>query len=557
MKRVLLIPDCHIPYHDKKAWALLLKAARAFKPDIIVTLGDFVDFYAVSSHSKNPDRVRDLKWEVDEALTCLDELDSLGAHEKIYISGNHEDRLERFLQDKAPELFSIVKIPKILELDERGWRYVPYKDDIKLGKLYMTHDTGKAGKYAHYQALDAYQGNVVIGHCLPVDYEVLTRRGFVRLDETQDDDVVLAYKDGKIVESPVVERVFYDYTGEMAVFDNSVIAQRMTDRHHIYTQDGRYVPVRDAVRSLRKTDLVRYAAPLDLPGNDVSADWLRLVVAYAADGARASPGSLRWNLKKQRKIDRLTALVQKVGGTISWSDLTANGSRKSKGLDPDFQHRLLALCPDKRLPEWFLTLSRSQRQVVVDELEHWDGSVLRHDGNGDRGVRQYASSKPDEIALVQMLLTQHGIRSRLYKRPSGCNIISYDLLESEKTTDGRRMLSKFVQWKPVVNEKVGCITTLFDNFWIRTSDGGIELTGNTHRLGYAVVGNARGEPHVGCMLGWLGDFSTVDYMHRINARRDWSHGFGVAYLEPSGVIHIQPVPIINNSVVLDGKKISL
>ena len=82
---------------------------------------------------------------------------------------------------------------------------------------------------------------------------------------------------------------------------------------------------------------------------------------------------------------------------------------------------------------------------------------------------------------------------------------------------------------------------------------GNAIIGHTHRLGYAVVGNADGKPHVGAMLGWLGDVEQVDYMHRIRALRDWAHGFGVGYMMPDGCVHVVPVPIINNTVIIEGK----
>lgn len=172
MKRILFIPDSHHPYADKRAWNLMLKAAKAFKPDVINIQGDFADFYAVSSHSKNPNRARNLEFEVNATNKALDQVDALKAKKKIYVAGNHEDRLERYLQDKAPELFNVVRIPDLLKLKERGWQYVSYKSDTRIGKLYTTHDTGCAGRNAVFRNGDAYQHNVVTGHTHRLAYVV-------------------------------------------------------------------------------------------------------------------------------------------------------------------------------------------------------------------------------------------------------------------------------------------------------------------------------------------------------------------------------------------------
>ena len=164
LRRILFVPDTHVPYHSKRAFALMLKAAAVFQPDTVVILGDFADCYSISSHSKNPGRVRLLDSEVADVNECLTQIDALGAKEKFYISGNHEDRLERYLSDRAPELFNLVKVRDLFKLDERGWKYTPYKEHVELGKLYLTHDCGNAGAQAHVKALNTFGGNAVIGH---------------------------------------------------------------------------------------------------------------------------------------------------------------------------------------------------------------------------------------------------------------------------------------------------------------------------------------------------------------------------------------------------------
>jgi len=165
MKRVLIIPDCHIPYHNKKAWNLVLKVAKKWNPDVCVVLGDWVDFYSVSSHQKTLER-RNFKQEISLANKEMDKLDkALGnSTKKVYIAGNHENRLERYLMDKAPDLLDFVKPEELLKLGVRNWEYVSYRRDFKIGNLYLTHDIGHAGKNAAFRAADVYQANIVTGH---------------------------------------------------------------------------------------------------------------------------------------------------------------------------------------------------------------------------------------------------------------------------------------------------------------------------------------------------------------------------------------------------------
>jgi predicted phosphodiesterase len=169
---MLFLSDVHRPYHSEQAWRLLMKVGRKLKPKHIVVNGDFLDCYCVSNHSKDPSRVDDLKWEIDDGKKGLRELESLGAPNLYWLDGNHEFRLARYLKDKAPQLFNVVDIPRLLELREHGWRYIPYRDETRIGKLYLTHDVGSAGRYSTYKALDTYQHSIVTGHAHRISYVV-------------------------------------------------------------------------------------------------------------------------------------------------------------------------------------------------------------------------------------------------------------------------------------------------------------------------------------------------------------------------------------------------
>lgn len=172
LRPILIVPDTHRPYHDEKAWQLMLKVAKRFKPYHLVTIGDFGDFYAVSSHSKDPGRTRHLDKELIDVRHGLDELDRLGAEDKHFIEGNHEDRLTRYLKEKAPELFGVVNTSQLLGLRERGWHFTPYKAHTKIGKLHLTHDVESATRYSTFKALDIYQHSIVTGHAHRMQYIV-------------------------------------------------------------------------------------------------------------------------------------------------------------------------------------------------------------------------------------------------------------------------------------------------------------------------------------------------------------------------------------------------
>jgi predicted MPP superfamily phosphohydrolase len=172
LQRVAIIPDTHCPYHDKRAWKLLIKVLKKWRPRIIVIQGDFGDFYTVSDFSKDPRRVLNLEWEIDEVNKLLDEIQELGAEQVIFISGNHEARLDRFIQKRAPELHGLVSIKAAFRIKDRGWVYVPYRDHYKLGKVYITHDVNATGRNAVHKIIDTYQHSAITAHTHRIGYAV-------------------------------------------------------------------------------------------------------------------------------------------------------------------------------------------------------------------------------------------------------------------------------------------------------------------------------------------------------------------------------------------------
>src|SRR5574342_339861 len=176
MVKLLVIPDTHVPYHDKAALDLIHRVVHQARPDRLVLIGDFADFYAVSHFTKDPGRRADLQYEIGRVN---EELDRIGAHDLpvTYLEGNHELRLERYLAAKAPELFGLVHCRELFQIAKRGWKWVPYHSHFQIGKVLFAHDLGHAGKYAALNTLAAAGKCTVFGH---------THRGAVMYGGTVD-----------------------------------------------------------------------------------------------------------------------------------------------------------------------------------------------------------------------------------------------------------------------------------------------------------------------------------------------------------------------------------
>lgn len=153
----------------------MLRVAHFLKPAHIAVLGDFADAETLSSHAATEPGRRDFKDELDAVNAALDQLDALGATNKLYISGNHEFRMERYLMQNAPAMFRSMQWPSLLNLSERGWKWTPYMKSTRIGKLHLTHDTGSAGMNAHRTSAAKFGGSAAIGHTHRMAYEVKGR----------------------------------------------------------------------------------------------------------------------------------------------------------------------------------------------------------------------------------------------------------------------------------------------------------------------------------------------------------------------------------------------
>lgn len=172
LETVVFVPDTHVPYHSEDAWNLFLKCTKVLRPNRLYFLGDFGDFYCTNRHPKDPRRSRDLKVEIDANNEKMDEVQRLRIPNVHYCLGNHENNLERYLSEKAPELFNLISVPELFRFKQRKWSWSEYGDIVTYGKLHIVHDQDFCGRNAHEQTRAAIGGNVIIGHShrLSVNY---------------------------------------------------------------------------------------------------------------------------------------------------------------------------------------------------------------------------------------------------------------------------------------------------------------------------------------------------------------------------------------------------
>lgn len=138
---ILLISDLHIPYHNLESINIAFKYGVENKVNTIFINGDLIDFCLISRFEKDFSK-RSVKQEFDAAKQFLVSLRKTFPTAEIYwLKGNHDLRLEKFLAQKASEIWDdpYFHLEERLRLNEERVKLLDDKVLVKAGKLSITH----------------------------------------------------------------------------------------------------------------------------------------------------------------------------------------------------------------------------------------------------------------------------------------------------------------------------------------------------------------------------------------------------------------------------------
>lgn len=140
-KRVLILSDIHIPYHSVQAITACFDFAKAENPDAIILNGDTIDFYQLSRFMKDP-RARSFAGELAAFKEFFASLIDAFPNAKVYYKlGNHCERYQHFLLQKAHELLDVDEFDftNIIRARAQGIEVIGDKRIMKLGALNVLH----------------------------------------------------------------------------------------------------------------------------------------------------------------------------------------------------------------------------------------------------------------------------------------------------------------------------------------------------------------------------------------------------------------------------------
>lgn len=195
--RIVFPTDEHRPYHDQQAVDLAMDIVSDYDPDLLVVGSDGMDFYGLSHFDKNPDRLKaGLQKEIDSwKAGQRGWRDAAKRAARMYIKGNHEDRLRKHLW-RNPELYGLeaLTLPKLLDLEGLGIFHNPEQTDeanteVNINDLLLIRHGSCVKKISAWSARaeaekEFYAVSTLTGHThRGGSFYVTTRRGVVQAQE--------------------------------------------------------------------------------------------------------------------------------------------------------------------------------------------------------------------------------------------------------------------------------------------------------------------------------------------------------------------------------------
>jgi predicted phosphodiesterase len=171
-KRIVVISDLQIPYHHKGAVEHLIRFVEAIKPDALACVGDELDAPMVSKYDENSrgEYSRRLQADIDDTHAVLAAFRRAMPEGEFWLQrSNHTDRLERYIEKKAPAIASLrgLTYPELMRTNDLGITYNKKLTEITPGVLLGHGDeyglSGISGMTAH-KLMEATGKSVVIGH---------------------------------------------------------------------------------------------------------------------------------------------------------------------------------------------------------------------------------------------------------------------------------------------------------------------------------------------------------------------------------------------------------
>ncbi len=261
------------------------------------------------------------------------------------------------------------------------------------------------------------------GECFPGVVEVMTPDGWVKLQDYHNQPVMQV---NEKMEGSFVTPLAYikkPYQGDMVScsIGGNYFTETTAGHNLVLTNSKGKVVKKKAAEHISSI----YRIPTTIKHNGLGGKWsndeIALYLAVSADATidvRKGTGTIkpstkyyaRFNLTKQRKVDRLRGILDRLG--LRYTDHILTDLSKHT---PQY-HSICVDLPDtinsKYLPWWFVTeTTLEQKEFILQEMAEWDGNRVPN-----RNQYEYSSKLKHNTDVIQAVASTCGYMSTIMLR---------------------------------------------------------------------------------------------------------------------------------------------
>ena len=204
-KTCVVPPDIQIGYyrnregfleatHDEKALDICIKVVEDLQPEVIALVGDNLDLPEMGKYVTYPAYAQTTQASIDRATLFCAQIRAAAPNAKIiWLAGNHEERMPKYLVQNAgaayglrkgntPDSWPVLSVPYLCRMDEFGIEYrpgYPASDYWVNEKLRIIHgDRVKSSGSTAHVYLNQEKTSVIYGHIHRIETAFKTREDF-------------------------------------------------------------------------------------------------------------------------------------------------------------------------------------------------------------------------------------------------------------------------------------------------------------------------------------------------------------------------------------------
>jgi hypothetical protein len=307
--------------------------------------------------------------------------------------------------------------------------------------------------------------------CLTGDHEILTKDGWVRLDEWNGGYIACWNASNEAISFQKAQSLVFDYEGPMYTYKDVRISQCSTPDHKMRAKaryDGNWADMTVEEISHNCRPIIPFTGYRYHRGCANPA-YFRVLIMTQADASYTHDGGIKYHFKKERKIERCKSLLRKaeiIFSSHTWADGSTTIAVPARAVP-----LWLRQFRDKTFGFWLLD---ENPDIFFDELPHWDGYQITSNSI------QYSTCNKQNADIVQALAHMSGrsasMRIKHSSNPKWKDAYVLNIWLYPKN-------SHEIMCKPTIENysgKVYCASTTTGYFLVRR-DGRVWVTGNSGR----------------------------------------------------------------------------